>query len=190
MTEQGKIGITVRPVEREKLCQAIKKAAWGYVLLHLNFNLGTINILPNWLGYIFILQALPAIGKEEPSVLLLTPLGKILTLWEGLLWFAAIFGVQGNGYPLEVIAAALSLYFHFQLLTNLAGVAEKYACPEQKRLLALRTVRTILITFLALPIPWQNYRIVSVMIALVGVIITVWICSILFSMKHYLEFCL
>ena len=77
---------------REKLAGAVKFIAWGYILLHLNFNLGTLNILPNWLGYVLMLQALPILGNDEPSAPLLRPLGIILALWEGALWALAIFG--------------------------------------------------------------------------------------------------
>ena len=36
------------------LCMAVKQIAWGYVLLHFNINLGTFNMLPNWLGYLLM----------------------------------------------------------------------------------------------------------------------------------------
>ena len=39
------------------LCQAVKHIAWGYVLLHFNINLGPLNVLPNWAGYLLMVGA-------------------------------------------------------------------------------------------------------------------------------------
>ena len=79
---------------REELADAVKRIAWGYVLLHVNVNLGSLNILPNWLGYLLILGVLPMLGEREPSALLLRPLGILLALWEGVLWALTLFGIQ------------------------------------------------------------------------------------------------
>lgn len=174
-------------MEREKLAGAVKQIAWGYVLLHVNINLGTLNILPNWLGYVLMLSALPILGESEPSALLLRPLGILLALWEGVIWTLTLFGVSFDSTALSVIAAALSLYFHFQLLTNLAELAERHNCPEQRRILLLRTVRTLLISVLSLTIPWAQYQGLTTGIVIVNLIVVLWICSVLFSLRRSLE---
>ena len=173
-------------MEREKLAGAVKSIAWGYVLLHVNLNLGTLNILPNWLGYVLMLGALPILGAAEPSALLLRPLGILLALWEGLLWGLTLFGISFDSTVLSVVAAALSLYFHFQLLTNLAELAAQNACPEERKILHLRTARTLLITVLALPIPWAEYTEVTTGMVIVNLIVALWICSVLFSLRRSL----
>ena len=151
---------------------AIGAIAWGYLLLHLDINLGSINILPEWLGYLLMLSALPVLAQEIPSALLLKPLGEILALWEGVQWVMKLLGREFSPYLIEVIIGVVSLYFHFQLLTNLAELAGRYPpppeephylpgtepaqpdkppAPRQVRLLRLRTARTLLITVLLLP---------------------------------------
>lgn len=172
---------------QENLAGAVKNIAWGYVLLHLNLNLGTLNILPNWLGYLLMLGALSILGEHEPSALLLRPLGILLAVWEGSLWGLAIFGISFDLSVFNLIAAVVSLYFHFQLLTNLAVLAEKNCCTEQRRILHLRTVRTLLITLLALPIPWVQYVGLTIGIVIVNLIVAIWICSVLFALSHALE---
>ena len=174
-------------MEKEKLASAVKQIAWGYVLLHVNVNLGTLNILPNWLGYVLMLSALPILGESEPSAMLLHPLGILLALWEGLLWGLTIFGVRFDSTVLSIIAAAVSLYFHFQLLTNLADLAQQKNCPEHRRILNLRTVRTLLITVLSLPIPWVQYQGLTTGVVIVNLIVALWICSVLFSLRRSLE---
>lgn len=172
--------------QREKLADAVWLIAWGYVLLHVDITFWSVNILPNWLGYALMLRALPALGEEEPSALLLRPLGMLLALWEGLLWGLAIFGGSAGHGIIGVLGSVLALYFHFQLLTDLASIAGRHGCPEQNRILTLRTVRTVLITLLALPLPWARYMALAGVIVLVQLIVGVWICSVLFSLKRSL----
>lgn len=174
-------------MEREKLAGAAKQIAWGYVLLLVDIKLATLNILPNWLGYVLMLSALPILGESEPSALLLRPLGILLAILEGVNWALTIFGVSFDSTVLSIIAAAVSLYFHFQLLTNLAELAERHNCPEQRRILHLRTVRTLLITVFSLPIPWTQYQGLTTGIAVINLIVALWICSVLFSLRRSLE---
>lgn len=174
-------------MESQQLSAAIKKIAWAYVLLHLNLHLGTLNVLPNWLGYILILQALPQISQIEQSAALLRPLGILLALWEGLLWSAQLFSLQLKLDLVNYLAAAISLYFHFQLLTNLAHIAEACHCPQKQSLLHLRTVRTLLITLLALPVPWQIHWVLTATMIVSNLVVAVWICAVLFSLKASLQ---
>lgn len=171
---------------REKLAAAVKSVAWGYIFMHLDFNLGTLNILPNWWGYCLILKALKTIGEEEKSAGLLRPFGILLALWEGALWCVKLLGAGWDGGVLAILASVVSLYFHFQLLTNLAAVSEKYRCPETSRILILRTVDTVMITLLALPVPWEELEMVMIGVLLVEVVVTIWICSVLFSLRRSL----
>lgn len=175
-------------MKQHKLSDAIKKIALGYMFLHINFHLNTINILPNWVAYILFVQALPALGEEEESANLLKPLGILLGVLEGIYWINT--GFLGGEFPtgvIDIITSVLSLYFHFQLLTNLADIAHKYECSQEKKLLTLRTVKTILTTVITITntfliVNWAIYVIVIVLLA-----ITIWICSIIFSLKNELE---
>ncbi len=169
-------------ITQNELCSAIRKTGWGYVLLHLNFSLGTLNILPDWLGYVLFLSAIPVLAREDESAGLLRPLGILLALWSGLLWVTSLVGISPEWYAPEMIAAVIGLYFHFQLLTNLANIAGAYNCPEQSRILHLRTVRTLLLTLTVFPIPWQSCMPLTVTYIAVNIIITIWICSVLFAL--------
>lgn len=171
----------------ETLSSTVKLIAWAFILFHLDVNLGSINLLPSWLGYLLILHTIPALAAEEESVSLLRPLCILLAAWNIVLWFITIPGIQINIYIPQMMETALSLYFNFQFLTNLATIAKQYGCPQQKRILNLRTVRTILITVLVLPIPWKKYTVSTVIIITANVITALWICITLFSMAHTLN---
>lgn len=54
-------------MNQNELYQAIRRIAWGYVLIHVNFTLGTVNVLPNWWGYVLFVMAIKELGKLEES---------------------------------------------------------------------------------------------------------------------------
>ena len=41
-------------MEPKKLAHAISLIAWGYLFLYFNVTLGTMNIIPNWVGYLMM----------------------------------------------------------------------------------------------------------------------------------------
>ena len=142
-------------MNHEHLCSALKHIAWGYILIHLNINLGTIDILPDFAGYLLLLGALPILGQLEPSALLLRPFGIGLVLWHLVSWVAAI--------------------------------ARVYNCPQEKSILGLRTIRTIMVTLFALPFPWNEQEMLTILMILATLIVVFAICVTLFSLHK--SFC-
>lgn len=140
--------------ERKGLYSSLGKIAWGYALIYLHFNINTIDLLPDWAGWLLIYSALPGIaGAGEPSAMLLRPLCGLLAAWEGLCWVLTALGEPTELWGLWLIAAVLTLYVHFQLFTNLASAAERFGCPQRRSLLVLRTVNVVFTTLLSLPLP-------------------------------------
>ena len=125
-------------------------------------------------------------AKEESSASLLKPLCIILALWEGIMWCAAIFGAQPDWELIRLLINVVSLYFHFQLLTDLALIAEKYGCPEGKRILKLRTVRTILLTLTFLPqylsFPDSMHEGSAILLIGINLVVAYFLCRALFSL--------
>ncbi len=173
-------------MEREQLQNGVKKLAWGYVLLHFDINLGTMDILPNWGGYLLFLSALAVIAQVVPSAALLRPFAVGLALWEGLSWVLKLIGAGADLGVLSLIVSVVSLYFHFQLLTNTAELSEAYGCPQTGRILTLRTVRTVVSTLLALPLPWNEYTALVWAALIIGIVVAIWICSVMFSLRRAL----
>lgn len=170
----------------------------GYLFLHFNLNLGTLNILPNWVGYLFINEILPDLALTRPSALLLRPLGRGLAAWEGVCWLLALFSITPTGllgtslWQLAQAAAGVAgLYFHFQLLTDLAETARMKEYPSVKKLLRLRTVKILLATFTMVIVfppasqllsPWMIFCVVGV-----NIVATIWICLTLNDLSLYLD---
>ena len=137
--------------EREALYQGASCAAWGYLFLYLDFNLGTVSILPRFAGWLLFLSAVKHLSARRRDLLLLRPLGILLALWHGADWIASWLGTTLDGWflPLDLIVGAASLYFQFQFLTDCAALAAEYQPPDSeldRRLLRWRTIQTVLIT--------------------------------------------
>lgn len=119
--------------DRELLYTGLSQAAWGYFLVHFNFNLGldgmTVNILPEFAGFLLLLSAIGKLSSERRDLALLRPLCVLLTAWHWVKWALAIVGFDLDSVRfiyLGLIVMAATLYFHFQFLTDMAALAEKY----------------------------------------------------------------
>lgn len=139
----------------ERLYTGLSHAAWGYFLLHFNFNLNvdstSINILPSFAGALLLLSAVNKLSAERRDLKLLRPLCMILAAWHLADWLLALAGTSLTGKILflDLIFTAVLLYFHFQFLTDMAAIAEKYQPEEEtlnRRIQGRRTVLLVLAT--------------------------------------------
>lgn len=133
-------------MNHERYKQALGRIAWAYVLIYFDINLGPVDILPKWIGYIMILTVLNVVAEREPSAKLLAPFGLILTVESMIQWVLTIFGGEISLPWVDVIVGIVNLYFHFQLVTNLADIAERDGSKYAKRLRKLRTLQTFFVT--------------------------------------------
>lgn len=178
-----------REPKTTSLSEAVSCVAWGYVFLHLDFNLGGINVLPDWACYALVLHALPGLARAERSALLLRPLAIILLAVDALMWALQIFGAAPDLYIVSALSTVLALYFHFQLLTNVADIAR--IDPQRSRsVLRLRNFRTVFVTLLALPwqpeaMSWSARGVYLLVTRFAAVILIIWTFSALFDVKNH-----
>lgn len=183
-------------MNRDALSAAVGRIAWGYVFLYLDFNLGTVDVLPDWLFFLLTVRALPALAEAVPAAALLERLGILLGAWHALAWVLEMFRITPP-YLLLILVSVLCLYFHFQLLTNLAELAEKAGCTRGRSLLVLRTVLTLLTTVLALPVDWMALPAAGwiadagltpgILLAAGYFILILFLCGCLFILRRELE---
>lgn len=181
---------------RERCGAAIRKLGWAYVLLHLDINLGTLNLLPNWAGYLMILSVLPVLAEWSPSATLLKPLGTFLAANDLLQWLVKLidFSMETTAFTsglyalYTLLCAIVSLYFHFQLLTDVAGMAHFFAYEDEASFLKMRTLYTMLMTviplLLYLPEPPQM---ITVSLLVVNLVIALILCRMLLVFGKWLQ---
>ena len=174
--------------QKEQLSQTLRKIFWAYIFLYFDINLGTIDILPAGLGYIFFYQAIrDCFEKEEPSTELLKPICWILIIYRIIEWFMNIFQLPTDIFIITEMMSVVALYFHFQFLTNLANIAHKYDCPVENTLLALRTVHTVMMTILTFTVHFKEIEWLSLMIVVAQVFIMIFICYVIGKFRHMVD---
>ena len=152
--------------DREKLYSGLSNAAWGYVFLTFDFNLNNVSVLPRFVGFYLLFSAIGKLSGERQNLNLLRPLCILLTGWSGLDWLLSWLGgdVEGHILFLDLLVTVVTLYFHFQFLTDMAALSE--CCqPEDdnlaSRIRGHRTAFTLLITVFGLMadltpvLPWE-----------------------------------
>ena len=175
-------------MNQKDLYRALRRTAWAYILLYVDFNIGTVNILPDWWAFILLVTVIPTIAEQEESAKLLTPLGIFLTVIEAVVWindccFAGAFPL----YLISIVAGAINLYFHFQFFTNLASIAGKHGCKEETSILKLRTINTVLNTIAIVFSTWQINHLIMTGLLFVLMVVAVFICKVLFSFSNSLD---
>lgn len=183
--------------DKGKLYRGLSDAAWGYFFLTFNFNLGTLNILPTFVGWFLFRSAIEKLEGERRELTLLLPLCVIMTVWNLADWVLTMFGVSIGGrlVVVDLILAVVVLYFHFQFLTDLAALADTHLEGEGRgnTLRDCRTAYVVLLTvidlLLVLPPDGEgNWRsMVSVLLAAIGCIIALFIMFSLFSLRKCAE---
>lgn len=138
----------------EKLYCGVSHAAWAYFFLYFNVNLGSLNILPDFVCYLLLWSAIGCLEEEERDLALLRPLCVLLGVWAGADWVLTLLGgtLDGRFLPMDLLISVAAIYFHFQLFTDFARLAARYQPQGEEldgRLLRLRTVHTLLLTAVA-----------------------------------------
>ena len=179
----------------QKLYDGISKAAWGYFFIYFDININTVSVLPSFVGYLLFLSAINYLKDEERELSLLHTLGVILALWHGVDWLVSwvSYDMDGEWQFADILISLINLYFHFQLLTNLASIATKYQ-PEgyelDSKLLRYRTIQTVILTitiithrFSRLLAAWSFILIIMV---LVYAVISICLMKALFDLRKCL----
>lgn len=164
--------------DREIVYRGLSHAAWGYFFLHFDFNLGTVSIIPRFVGFLLLLSAIDDLSKKRRELELLRPLCILLAAWSGGDWLASWIGgnLAGHILFLDLLIEAAGLYFHFQFLTDMAVLAETYRGAEDGLAQRLRNCRTVYVVMstavTVLPAEWSgDWRQYVALLCAVGALI-------------------
>ncbi len=180
-----------------RLTSGVSQAAWGYFFLHININIGSVSILPAFVGYLLMLSAIGKLSGERRELGLLRPLCIILAIWNGADWLASFAGMSLDGLftPLDILVSVAGLYFHFQFLTDMAALAERYqpqGSPIARRLINRRTVYVTLmaVTDVLFSLPfelWDNAQtVIAILCGLASAVAALTAMFSLFSLRKCL----
>lgn len=179
----------------ETLYSGISRAAWGLFFLFFHINLGTLDLLPNFIGWLLLLSALKLLGEERRDLVLLRPLGIGLALYHFADWLLALFGRTLDLPLLGTLSTIAQLYFLFQLLTDCAALAAQYQDEEDDldaRIRKWRNAQTILLTLdlslLFLPLEhFDWWEIFMTCLAVAALFAAVMSMATLFSLRRLFQ---
>lgn len=177
-----------------RIRQALTKIAWAYVLLYLDFNLGvnghSLNVLPNWAGYLLIFSAIALLGEGLRDLLLLKPFCILLGVVSAVDWIWVLLTGQeltGRFFLFFILIACVGIYFRFQMLTDLALLAEE--CDARANSLrSCRNVEAVIQVILMLPLPWEKHATLSIIyggLLVAGLIVCAFIIYQLFVLRNH-----
>ena len=114
--------------EQADLFTGARRVFWGYFFLLLDFNLNfnsdfTIPLLPNFVGWIFLWRGVDALSSARPSLELLKPFCTALGVCALTQFLPEVEGMAPDW--LSLLISVMILYTYFQLLTDLASLAEE-----------------------------------------------------------------
>lgn len=180
--------------EPNQMYTGLSQAAWGYFFLTFDFNLNNVSILPRFVGFWLLFSAIGKLSGERRDLNLLRPLCILLTGWSGLDWLLSWRGgdIEGHILFLDLLVTAVTLYFHFQFLTDMAALSECYQ-PEDdnlaSRIRSHRTAFILLVTVFGLMadlmpvLSWEWWAGVIVFGALITCIVALIIMADLFHLR-------
>ena len=174
--------------------RALSHIAWGNLLILLDFNLNRLDVLPNWVGYLLIFYAIGWLAGELRDLPLLRPFCTLLLLAELADWVAVFLtgeALTGRLFLVNALLVCVSLYFHFQLLGDLAGLAgrREEAGPLARRLLGCRNVdavtRVLALLLAWLPGPEGLHTALAALLVITGLVVCIIIAHDLFALRRF-----
>lgn len=112
----------------------MKKLFWGFLFIYLNFNLNfnqhSLNVLPDFVGYIFLLQGARILEDESEFFSRACPFATGMTIYSAILWIGALLGVTSEANwitrILGIISVIVSLYVSWLLIRGVQEMEERH----------------------------------------------------------------
>lgn len=109
----------------------------GFLLIFLNFdlNIGSskIGLIPNFIGYMVMINGLLEMAEESPLFIKVKPLATFMAVYTGILYAADLVGISVSLGPLSIlfgiVSTVISLYLSYNIVMGVKEVEEKYNTP-------------------------------------------------------------
>ncbi len=169
---------------KKELASSVRFCAWGFVLILFNINIGVFDILPDWLGFIFLLVGVNRIAQHREEAKHLRVFALILLVNNVFAFVEKIFAdeLYGGFLVLTVLIYVISLYFYFAFFTCAANIAEEYAPERKSSIIACRNVYALLYCFNTLLMLFGGAGVLGVLSLIANLVALIGVCICLFSL--------
>lgn len=145
--------------------------------------------LPWWIAGPLFFVAICLIQKEIPETKLLKPLCIVMGLLDLSVWLIEIFEIKipFELYILQILSSVISLYFNYQLLTNIFQFATKCGYEKTNEIKICRNLQTIYVTAFTLLLPFYEEIAVNNLVLYFGWFCIIYIIYSITSFEKYLK---
>ena len=150
-------------MRQEAYVKSLKNIRNAFLLMYFSINLGTIDILPAWLGYIFMYYSILDISKEEKTALLLKKLVTSLIVYNFMIWICKILNFNLDIHIIREIFMIISIYVDFQLMTHIIDISIRHQSKMTSKLRNVRNIHVILLTYLSLSVYLTDFSILIIL---------------------------
>lgn len=113
----------------------MKKIFWGFFFIFLdfslNFNQYSLNILPDFVGYLLLFQGTRALAEESCNFKSVQPFTVGMAVYTAILWLGALLGINSGAYGqtltwmLDLVSLVVSLYIAWVLVQGVLEIEER-----------------------------------------------------------------
>jgi hypothetical protein len=162
----------------------------GFIFIFLDFNLNldnsTIELIPDFIGYLIMLGGLRVMAGESPAFAKVRPHAVFMAFYTGIVWLLEVFGVTVSlgalSFLLGIASLVISLYISYTIIIGVRDMESRYGThlnsDSLKTAWNLLTVSTILAYLLLLLVP-----VLSVLCIIVSLIAAIWFLAAFYRSK-------
>ncbi|MBQ2509548.1 MAG: hypothetical protein II529_01870 [Erysipelotrichaceae bacterium] len=157
--------------------KALSYAAFGFMFTLININLTlnslTVNITPNFIGWILLFVGFDKFGKYVENKKYLKVLSLILIVLSAALWAIDLFRLDLPVTIVKVVTNVLSAIYIFGLFTILTRVAEDYHSTHADTIRYLKYINVILfllLSILGLVADRLSIPVLAIIFAILGIL--------------------
>ncbi|MDD4113759.1 MAG: hypothetical protein PHC56_12135 [Herbinix sp.] len=153
----------------------------GFILVFLDFNLdigsSRIGLIPDFIGYIYILKGLEELDGESTFFMKVKPFVTGMAVYSGILYIMDLFGISVSlglfTYVLAFVSIAISLYISYNIVMGVIDMEGKYNTTLNGE--RLKSTWTLLAVFNILTI----VSLLTPLLTIIGIILS-FIATIIF----------
>lgn len=174
--------------------KALTYIAIGFLFTLVNFNLifngKSINIVPDFVGWILFYIAFDKLGKYVSDKKYLKLCSLVLAILNGVLWLASIIDVSVDFSIVSIISAILGAVYMFILFGALENVANDFAPEKKDTIKYLRYINIIVVIVLNIGVFMfsleQNKAtaLIVTIFSFIGLIAAIFTCVALFQLAN------
>lgn len=145
--------------------------------------------LPWWMAGPLFFVAIRFVQKEIPETKLLKPLCVVMGVIDLSVWLIEIFEIKISFelYTLQILSLVISLYFNYQLLTNIFQFANECDYENSNTISRARNLHTIYVTAFTLILPFYEVIAVNSLVLYFGWFSIIYIIYSMTSFEKHLK---